>query len=157
MATRYIGDSNSQSKIKGAADGVAPATGMIGETPGASATAGTGGSLYSKTSTTNYSAAAAVVSLTLNKGVYIVSGCTSFTGPAGGATNASIQLRIGGTAVTNAGNQFQTISASAEIYASTPAYPIVITADSTAVDLYCTCGGTGGTNTVNELCAVRIA
>lgn len=42
MAIRYIGDANSQSKIKGAVDGVAPAAGYIGEVKTFTARAVTG-------------------------------------------------------------------------------------------------------------------
>jgi microcystin-dependent protein len=140
-------------RLPGSVSGAAIETGKVGENPG-TLSSGTGGFTNKTTTTTNWtSTPASLVSQTLNKGVYIVSAGGKFTG-AGSAGNASFNLRVGGTAVTST---FQgQYAASGEYAYSTPAVPVVISADATAVALWGAASGTSA-YTVNDLYIVRIA
>ena len=155
MATRYIGDSNSQSKIKGATDGVAPAAGYIGQMVG-TLRSGINGFTYSTRSTTaiSNSGYVSVASVTLNKGIYMVSAKVScFAGSGSGSVYA--YLDVGGTAVTEATHGYISTTNTGSAFQSAP---IQITADSTAVQLYSrvdAAATASGPN--NELWVVRIA
>jgi hypothetical protein len=138
--------------VVGDTSGTTVPTGYIGEMSG-SATAGTGGSSYSTTTTTVTPATtpAAVVSVTLNKGVYFVS--ASVTSYRNASDELVCTLRVGGTAVSLA---HKAGIASANSGCVTIAMPILITADSTVVAMYANMG-TVATTSANAISAVRIA
>lgn len=142
--------------LPGSVSGTAIGAGYVGETPGMSTSLGTGGSIYAvQTITAGGVSNTNLVSVTLNIGVYLVSGNISFTGPAA-ASNWTWQLDIGGTKVTTAGNQQNTITASAEMSMCIPSMPIVITANGTAVSIFATAGAVTS-NHQNTMHVVRIA
>jgi hypothetical protein len=153
MANRYIGDSNSQNKIKGSADGVASPAGYIGEMIGTQRS-GTNGYSYSTRNTTSLTTTpSTIISVSLNKGVYIVSYKLHCSGST--ALNMNGILQVGGTSVEAQATRGY---ASTTVFGScTNSLPIVVSADSTTVSVY---GGIDiGTSSGNshELWAVRIA
>lgn len=137
----------------GLTTGAAIAAGHVGEMFG-TVSNGVGGFTYKTTTTTNWdNTTGARVSVTLNKGVYLVSAAGKLTG-AGSAGNASFNIRIGGTAVSST---FQgQYPASGEWAYAIPAIPVIISSDGTEVALWSTTSGTSS-NTVNDLYAIRIA
>jgi hypothetical protein len=135
--------------------GAITTAGYVGEVLGTIAS-GTGGAIYQTTTSTNIGTGAAnIVTLTLNKGTYLVSGHTVFVGPAGGATNVALSWKINGTQVSNTWTQ-QTIGASSATTVPFVTIPLVITTDATPIQLSAVAGA-ATTSTNNFLFAVRIA
>ena len=129
--------------------------GDVGEVFGTAA-AGTGGTGYSSTNTTGLTnTMAAVISLTLNKGVYFVSGMTRHYGLAG-TPQVSMEIWVGGTRVTPVEAVVNGVTTATSGSCSL-SLPIVITSDSTvvAVAARISTGADGGG--INMISAVRIA
>jgi hypothetical protein len=141
----------------GLVTGATVSAGYIGEAFG-TLSAGTGGQAYQTTTTTASTTSSAVdlVTLTLNKGVYLLFSAVKMTAPAGSAVNLFCSTRIGGTQVGSGFNQ-QSIIASAETTITYPTYPIVITADNTVVSIRCFTGAGTATQQINMMSAIRIA
>jgi len=124
----------SASGLPGNTTGNAIASGYVGEAPGSTTRAGTGGNGYDIRATTSFNnATTSLVSATLNKGVYLVGGVAQVEN-SGTARNVGYWLAVGGTQVSNdfsaycgAGGVLVTITI--------PSMVIVITTDSTVVDL----------------------
>jgi hypothetical protein len=141
--------------VKGSTGTSAIATGYVGEMLG-TLRSGTNGFTYSTRSTTaiSNSGYVSVVNITLNKGVYLVSGKVScFTSAGSGSVYAYID--VGGTAVTEATHGYISTTNTGS---ATQCAPIQITADSTIVRLYArvdAAATASGPN--NELFVVRIA
>jgi hypothetical protein len=145
--------------IQGKTDGQAVASGYVGEVFGTER-AGTGGSAFNTQTTTDASSTGvAVISLTLNKGIYLVN-VISRQAKSLDATESrlSLQLRIGTTAVSSLiqGNS----TAISGAYMTTQVTEVVkISTDNTVVDCVATTpsitprAGFG----LNEMFAVRIA
>lgn len=143
--------------IVGRTDGVAVPAGQIGEMSGTLRN-GTGGSSYSTRSTTTVTSSATLLnSISLNKGVYLVSGAVQTLQLDGAARRLICYLAVGGTQIQNGvaieipNSALQTIL--------TGMVPIVITTDGTTVGLFGQIVSlTGGTNNNNhEMFAIRIA
>lgn len=136
--------------------GTVVSVGYVGEAIGSAAT-GTGGGIYQTTTATNISTVAAdLVSISLRKGIYLISGFTKMTAPAGAATNTTWNMTIGGTNVGNTWVQ-QTIQASAETTIIYPTFPVFITTDGATVAIRASTGAGTATNETNNIFAIRIA
>lgn len=138
---------------------VAP-TGYIGEIDfsGTSARTGTGGLTYSvRTTTAIPSSVGTIVSLTLNKGVYLISTWNAQTNNTGRTTVTSY-LTVGGTQVTTGNNQVVLSGAGGDAFTfGLGGIPVVITSDGTVVAFAAGGGAVSWINVVNEMFAVRIA
>jgi hypothetical protein len=143
--------------IKGRTDGGVSSSGYIGELFG-TLRSGTDGLTYSTRSTTAYTSSnQTLVSLSLNKGIYLVSAKTSVYHSDAALRAWQVDFHVGGTSV------IATISApdleQGQFGMWTVSIPVVITSDSTAVSLYgriaSLSGSSSGSN--HELWAVRIA
>lgn len=144
---------NNGVQIKGRTSGVAIPSGYVGEMSG-TLRSGTGGFTYSTRSTTAPTTSfSPVISLTLNKGIYFISGIVNVA--SGVSANVSSYLAIGTTQVSTS----TTSSTTPGYNASTPVMaPIVISADSTIVSIYSVIGNvTGLVVNGHELFAIRIA
>jgi hypothetical protein len=147
----------SASSVLGSTTGVAPAAGVIGESAltGTTLRSGTGGTAYTVRSTTVPNVSGSVetlmIGITLNKGVYLVSGHANGYSNAG--VNFVTNFRIGATAIT--ANRLVTLAAGAAAD-SFFSIPVTITSDNTVVAIYgSVSSGTAGT-WGNEITAVRI-
>jgi len=145
----------SASNVLGSTSGVAPAAGVIGEMFGTER-AGTGGSTYSTSATTApTSSATLMVSVTLNKGSYIISGYTRAVQTDGTSRDYVVEVRVGGTNVLQ-GQPRITCTNGAAGYVPF-SLPILISTDSTAVAVYTQLISLTGTATgQHELYATRI-
>jgi hypothetical protein len=124
----------SASGLPGNTTGNAIASGYVGETPGSTTRAGTGGNGYDIRATTSFNtSAASLVSATLNKGVYLVGGVAQVENT-GTARNVGYWLAVGGTQVSNDFSAYCG-AGGVLITVTIPPMVIVITADSTVVDL----------------------
>lgn len=147
--------------ILGRTDGGTVASGYKGEIVGATAYTGTGGATYATASTTvaTHTNPATLLTLTLNKGVYIF-GCTILQAKATDASlpELSINIKVGGTVVGQSSrSQF---SASTDSYTTNrKTIPLVITADNTAVTVTGTMVivNADARLAANECWAIRIA
>lgn len=137
--------------LKGRTDGQAVAAGYVGETLGTER-AGSGGKTYSvQTNTALTGSPGAVVSLTLNKGIYYVSANTySYTSS---TANLTATMRLGGSAITESRATLTNVSNPGFLSFS---LPITVTADGVVVALYAETSGTG-TGQNHEMWAIRIA
>jgi hypothetical protein len=147
----------SASSVLGSTTGVAPAAGVIGESAltGTTLRSGTGGTAYTVRSTTVPNVSGSVetlmIGITLNKGVYLVSGHAN--GYSNTGVNFVTNFRIGATAIT--ANRLVTLAAGAAAD-SFFSIPVTITSDNTVVAIYGSVSfGTAGT-WGNEITAVRI-
>lgn len=131
-------------------------SGYIGEMNGTTRS-GTGGSTQSTRTTTSVTAAdTTIASITLNKGIYLIS-FNSFLSQSDGTTRRYYAYpNIGGTAVTNSWN---TSIVSGVIGGLSGSFPAVISSDSTTINLIGAISSLSGTSTSNnhELFAIRIA
>lgn len=153
MATRYIGDANSQNKFRGSADGVAPAAGYIGEVrygqPGSAVNFG------AHATTTN------ITSVSLSKGTWLISGYVSFNITSGTLTGAYIGLSVNPTDMES--NTYLNGTAPSNFNGAsnmvTPIRVITVTADNTPHylnGLLYYSAATGNYATVSRLTAIRI-
>lgn len=140
--------------IKGDTSGTAVAAGYVGELFG-TLRSGTGGFTYSTRSTTSVptTTQSSVISLTLNKGVYLISykiKCASSL-----TANLEVSFYIGGTQVdaTN-GDGYVSPSYYGSVSNITP---ITISSDSTSVAVYAAVSSGTSLGNSHELWAVRIA
>ncbi len=122
--------------IKGRTDGQVVPTGFVGEVTsgGTSIVSGTGGSTYTKHTTTNPGSGTSVEVnfVTLNKGNYLIGGfCLGASTSAGNLTSS---IRIGGVQVTN--DLVEYCATGVVTQHSYGSVPIIITADSTKVSIY---------------------
>jgi hypothetical protein len=147
-------------RVKGVSD---PTTypviaGDVGEIALGSAAlrSGTGGFTYSVLSTTvATNTDSALVAITLNKGVYLVSlRGKCYRSDSANFTELSGTARVGGTTVTNILMSATNNTASATI---SFVLPVVITADGTTVDLFGKIGAGTSLGNTYEINAVRIA
>jgi hypothetical protein len=150
-----VGYPISSANIVGRVDGNAPATGMVGEMFG-TLRAGTGGNSYSDRATTTFNnTVTSLISRTLNKGVYLVFASMNVQND-GSARNVYYAGRIGATTVTN--TDYMYIAAGGVLLKSTLAFPAVITADATVLDIIGQFNSSGtSSNHSQELHIVRIA
>ena len=148
------------SLIPGSTTGTAVPASYLGEIIGA-ANAGTGGSCYhTRTTTVATTTGVVVVSLTLNKGEYLI----GFNAVQQKANNTSSDtcygsLRIGTTAVTGPGSVLRsgdTVIANAYLMMNNT-FPINITADGAVVDLFLQMAVNNAVTAANSMWAVRIA
>jgi hypothetical protein len=141
-----------QAKRQLAGSGEALPAGVFGEIIG-TLRSGTGGSTYSnRSSTVPTTSFAALISVTLNKGIYIV----SFQANGGSSVSTFFEgyVTVGGTQVTSITSNPTSGSAYGSI---TQTVPLLISADSTAVAFTARVGsGTGATNG-HEVHVLRIA
>lgn len=141
----------------GHTNGAAIAAGYVGElSPGGTLRSGTNGFTYSTRSTTpvSNSAYGSAVSLTLNKGIYFISGkCSCYSSAGVGSIYAVIH--VGGTAVTDATHGYiSTVNTGAAVISA----PIIVTADSTTVAIFTkTDAAATPVGPTHEIFAVRIA
>lgn len=127
-------------------------SGYVGELFGTNS-AGTGGYYVSTNSTTlPGSGATTLVSLSLNKGIYL---CTFYAATFGSSHVLFAGVNIGGTSAL-ASRGYNAVSGSYDAV-FTVTLPIVITADSTTVVISANYTGTAPTTAVNRIAAVRIA
>jgi hypothetical protein len=149
------------SQVQGRTDGASASTGYIGEIIGSTSRPGTGGFTYSTALSGSGSwgnnVATSMGTQTLGKGTYLVCVNSSAALTSGASRSFDLQLFIGGTNITP------------NFYYSTPGFnngtadiqmtiPLVITADSTVVDIRGRV--TGGADTVTvygQMSFVRIA
>ena len=141
-----------QAKRQLAGSGEALPAGAVGEIIG-TLRSGTGGSTYStRSSTVPTSSFAALVSVTLNKGIYIVS--FQVNGGSSVSTFFEGYATVGGTQVTSMTSNPTSGTAYGAI---TQTVPLIISTDSTAVAFIGRIGtGTGATNG-HEVHVLRIA
>jgi hypothetical protein len=119
--------------ILGKTDGVAVASGYVGEALGTART-GTGGNTYSDRANTALSGSATVLlERNLNKGVYLLSAIAQAYSSSGVLT-AKYYVAATATQLTN--TYTVTNAQGAECLCTIPAMPIVITTDSTPIRLY---------------------
>jgi len=130
------------------------ASGYVGELFG-TLRSGTGGFTYStRTTTAPTTSIAAVVSLTLNKGVYLVS--VVMNAGASVSTFMAGDVTVGGTQVTT--NNMLSVSSSSTSYGTlSVCLPVIISSDSTVVAGRAYFGAGTSTGAVHEMWAVRIA
>jgi len=143
-------------RAPGLVTGAAISSGYIGEFNQGTLRSGTNGFTYSTRSTTpvSNSTYGSAISITLNKGVYLISGkCSCFSSSGVGAIYAVIH--VGGTAVTDATHGY---ISTANTGAAVISAPIVVTADSTVVAIYSkTDAAPTPIGPTHEMFAVRIA
>lgn len=146
----------SNATIQGNVSGTAVSAGFIGElTPGGTQRSGTNGYTYSvRSTTTTTTTPAAIVSLTLNKGIYIVT-YKGRLASASGTVNFLGFLRIGGTQVEVQSTAATATTAQFGTIGNT--IPVFITADSIAVDLFASIDTSTSSSNSHEMWAVRIA
>jgi hypothetical protein len=150
--------------VPGTSSGLVSASGLPGNTSGAAIASGyvgqmlntqqsgTGGkSYYTSNATTLTGSFVSVVSTSVNKGVYLVTGHIG----CGNSTTAQLSayMTIGGTQASPQVNTVASTSANGNL---TLVFPIVITSDATTVGISANCGGTP-TSGYNTLSIVRIA
>jgi hypothetical protein len=144
--------------IKGKTDGVAVSAGYVGETPGATTRTGAGGNAYDIRATTSFDASGtALVSVTLNKGVYLVGAVTQVINTGATPRNVGYWFTIGGIQVSA---DFSTLAGAsgALSFVAIPMMPMIITADSTVVTLSGQFNSTGTSSGHKQsLHVVRIA
>jgi len=146
-------------QIKGRTSGTVISAGYLGEFPsGMTANAGTGGSTYRVYSTTIAGTTdTTLVTLTLNKGVYIIGFNLSSTKALDATTpEFSATLRIGGT-TTSIGANSTYSSVSASYISLSRIYPGIITSDSTSVTVVANQTVAAARATFTDLWAIRIA
>lgn len=154
--TLFMGGLTLTSGVKGTQDATLGLAGYVGECFGTTRS-GTGGASFSTRSTTALTATlAAICSVTLNKGFYLVSASIG-TDSSGGTGSVFSQLWIGGTGVTTL---FEQDIPSSVVQTIMPfgAVPVNITANGTVVALAAKMTG-AGTSAVNthEMWVIRIA
>jgi hypothetical protein len=138
----------------GSTTGAAVAAGYIGELSG-SQRSGTNGFSYSTRSTTSVPAttAASVISVSLNKGQYIVSykiRCAS-----GVTSNLDAALYVGGTQVEATNSQGT--ATSAQFASASNSLPVVITADATTIAVFARLDTGTSSGNSHEIWTTRIA
>jgi hypothetical protein len=131
-------------------------TGYVGEVFGTEDTGTNGSSYYVSSTTAVTAAAAAICSLTLNKGIYFVSLYARVYQTDGAARAWVNTLRVGGGIVSPTLN---TDLASGTYNTISWAAPIIVTADSTVVAIYSNITSLTGSSSGNQstLSAIRIA
>jgi hypothetical protein len=126
-------------------------TGDVGEVFGSDVVGAGGKIVVTSTTTLPPLVAAAVVSQTLNKGVYL---CTMQSQAWGSTHQLGATLRIGGTSMRGA--TVGGVSGSTDSHVSL-CLPVVITTDSTVVSIFASYAGTVPTNALHTLGIMRIA
>lgn len=148
-----VGFPINSANLVGRTDGNAPAAGMVGEMFGTSR-AGTGGKTYStRTTTAATNSLSSLVSITLNKGIYLVSAAVE-QGVTSGSTFLSGEARIGSTAITGS---ISTATAVGAYGLLSFTFPVEISTDSTAVAIWGLIGVGTSAGADNEMWAIRIA
>jgi hypothetical protein len=146
----------SASGLPGNTTGNAIASGYVGELLG-TLRSGTGGSVYSTRSTTVVATASSesnCVSLTLNKGIYLVSYIISGVNSDAAARRLFHKLKVGGTDVTAT---YFGISIPAAEYINVGAtIPVLVSTDSTVVAAYGQTTATSFTSNNHEMWAIRL-
>lgn len=156
MSTRFI--QGSPVDYQGRVDNALPPAGYVGEFPsGMSAQAGTNGSIYRTYSTTIAGTSdTTLVTLTLNKGLYIIGFNIASTKAVDATTpEFTAQVRVGGTGVGVALNIAYT-SLSASYISGARIYPSLITADGTAITVVGSQTVAAARATFTDLWAIRI-
>jgi hypothetical protein len=131
--------------------------GVIGEIIAGTARAGTGGNtLSARTTTAPTSGGVAAISLTLNKGSYIIFATGMCTNPDASTRTCGTWVAVGGTAITN---EVYTDTLAGNYWYWNRSIPINITADGTVVAIatriISLAGAPAGAN--NEMWAIREA
>jgi hypothetical protein len=155
-----VGFPVSTANVIGRTDGLAPSTGYIGETFGTERASTSVGSSFSIRSTTALTAAVSnIVSITLNKGTYLVGG--KFAGFHLDGTVRNVFAAIGINSVSVTLEQNDGLASATSKTVSITGIPIVIKTDNTIVSLRGGVTGLTGSWSVdaagNELWVVRIA
>jgi hypothetical protein len=139
----------------GSTAGTAIAAGFVGEMAG-TLRSGTGGFTYStRTTTAPTTSLSSVISLTLNKGVYLISVVS--TCGASSSTYYSGGFYIGGTSVLASGDSLSSTTSSSAYGSISLQLPLIISSDSTVIDLRTILGGGTAVGPKHEMWAVRIA
>jgi hypothetical protein len=149
------GDFTPQGGIVGKTDGVAVAAGYTGEIIGTEQAGTNGVSYNTRTTTVATTGGASLISLSLNKGLYII-GFNIVQVKAGNTNNdrLSTALRVGGTAVITEVSSSNNVVNGGKLSA-TFSVPIKITADSTTVDVLGVMSTDNAASAANSMWAVR--